>query len=59
MAEAYIVYYRDANSWTAGNQLPKAVFLDKSDAEDYAGKQPGYGLNVDWFVEARPLNPKD
>ncbi|AXH69683.1 hypothetical protein HWB79_gp128 [Streptomyces phage LukeCage] len=59
MTEAFIVYYRDANSWNSVNELPKAIFLDRESAEEYAGKQPGYGLNQDWFVEARPLNPKD
>ena len=54
--EAYMVYYRDANSWNSSNELPKAVFLDKSKAEEYASKQPGYGLNTDWFVEPVPFN---
>lgn len=54
--EAYMVYYRDANSWNSSNELPKAVFLDKSKAEEYASKQHGYGLNTDWFVEPVPFN---
>ncbi|QBP30935.1 hypothetical protein KNU49_gp120 [Streptomyces phage EGole] len=57
-AVAYMVYYRDANSWNSSNQLPKAVFLDEKKAEEYASKQPGYGLNVDWFVKEVALNPE-
>lgn len=55
---AYMVYYRDANSWSSSNQLPKAVFFDKNKADEYAGKQPGYGLGVDWFVKEVALNPE-
>ena len=56
--EAFMVYHRDANSWNSVNELPVAVFLDKEAAEEYASKQPGYGLNVDWFVKDAPLNPE-
>jgi hypothetical protein len=56
---AYIVFYQDANSWNSFRKPPKAVFLDKLKAEEYASKQPGYGLNKDWFVEEIPLNPED
>lgn len=56
--EAYMVYHRDANSWNSSNELPKAVFLDKERAEEYASQQPGYGLNADWFVEPVPFNPE-
>jgi hypothetical protein len=53
-----MVYHRDADSWNSSNELPKAVFLDRDAAEGYASKQPGYGLNVDWFVKDVPLNPE-
>ncbi len=56
---AYIVYHQNADSWGSAPQLPKAVFFDKDEAERYAAKQPGYGLNVDWFVNYIPLNPED
>lgn len=54
----FMVYYRNADSWNSFNQLPIAVFLDKDAAAEYASKQPGYGLNVDWFVKEVPLNPE-
>ncbi|ASR75557.1 hypothetical protein SEA_MILDRED21_193 [Streptomyces phage Mildred21] len=55
---AYMVYRCDANSWNSTNELPVAVFLDEDKAKEYAGKQPGYGLNIDWFVKEAPLNPE-
>jgi hypothetical protein len=55
---AYMVYHRNADSWNSSNELPKAVFLDRDDAVDYAREQRGYGLNIDWFVQDVPLNPE-
>lgn len=53
-----MVYSQDANSWNSQPRLPIAVFTDKYKAEEYANKQPGYGLDVDWFVKEIPLNPE-
>lgn len=55
---AYMVYYRDANSWVSHNELPKAIFTERDKAVEWAGKQPGYGLNKDWFVKDVPMNPE-
>jgi hypothetical protein len=53
-----MVYRVDANSWSARSEFPIAGFLDRNVAEEYASKQPGYGLNTDWFVQEVPFNPE-
>lgn len=54
-----MVYYCDANSWNSTAQFPVAGFLDRMQAEDFASKQPGYGLNKDWFIKTVPLDIGD
>lgn len=54
----FMVYHVPADSWNTSSQFPIAGFLDEEDANLYAASQKGYGLGIDWFVKAVPLNPE-
>lgn len=58
MTTGYIVYRQNAESYQSMPELPKAVFTDENKATEFAKKQPGYGLGIDWFVKPIAINPE-
>lgn len=57
MAFAFLVYHQSADSYNSVPELPVAVFTDEAMAQEFAAAQPGYGVGIDWFVRAVPMNP--
>jgi hypothetical protein len=53
--EVYIAFRQSADSWTSHPELPTRAFTSKEEAEVWVSEQPGYGLNIDWFVKPIPL----
>jgi hypothetical protein len=49
----FVIYHVDVDSMMDGRPTYpiKRVFSNRYEAEKIAREQPGYGLNIDWFVE--------